>query len=592
MSHNNFSQKSRQEIDSMGNLFNSPHLIDKVAYNDLKLKSFELQKDKWRELCSYWRFYPDKFIDFIRPDDCKIDLYYYQRIYLRIMLRYKKVFLTATRGTSKSFLQNLSFVLRCIFFPNTKLFICAPGKEQAAKISQDCLSDIFTYYPLLRNEVKTYIDNTDYTKLIFFNGSRYDVVQLRDSTRGGRRNGGAIEEIADKKFDGEKLHAVVIPLMANDRIAMCGGVDPNEIHKTQLYVSTAGTQQQFSFEKMKEIYQEMIEGKSAFAIGNGYELPCMHNQLDIDFIEELRESPTYSILDFMREYESIHSGSSSDNLVSEDKLNKCRNLSIAEWEHCGDKNVEYCLSYDVARNEGDENALSCLSVIKLTNLNNGDYKKDLVNLFSMEGTHDLIQAKFLKEQVKLFKARILVLDINGLGSGVCDMLILDLQDGNPPYEVINDDRYNKYKTDDSIPMIFGVKSQKKETKDSDMINNFMKVFNRMDIHLLKSAHEGIRELEKKYKRKIKDSEEQANLQIPYLLTDVLCEEVLNLKYKQAGNDTKVEQITKRIRKDKFSSLCYGLFWVYLQEQKNKITRKRNNNLDYKPLFRKPKIRRY
>jgi len=131
--------------------------------------------------------YPDHFIDIIKPENCKIDLYFYQRVYLRIMMRYKKVFLTATRGTSKSFLQNLAFVLRCIMFPGTKLFITAPGKEQAAKISQDCLEDIFSYYPLLRLEVKKYIDNTDYTKLIFFNGSRYDVVQTKDSTRGGRK---------------------------------------------------------------------------------------------------------------------------------------------------------------------------------------------------------------------------------------------------------------------------------------------------------------------------------------------------------------------------------------------------------------------
>ena len=590
-SHNNYSVRDRQKLDSRGDLFNSPHLIDNSKVNENKIKSFESVKPKWKELCSYWRYYPDHFIDYIKPADCKIDLYFYQRIYLRIMMRYQKVFLTATRGTSKSFLENLAFVLKCIMFSGTKLFICAPGKEQAAKISQDCLNDIFHYYPLLRNEVKVFVENTDYTKLIFFNESKYDVVQIRDSSRGGRRQGGAVEEISDKKFDGDKLHSVVIPLMANDRVAMCKGVDPNEIHKSQLYCTTAGTQQQFSFEKMKEIYQDMVAGKSAFAIGNGYELPCMHDQLDIDFIEELRESPTYSIIDFMREYESIWTGSSSDNLVSDEKLNKCRNLGIAEWEHCGEKNVEYCLSYDVSRNEGSENALSCLCVIKITLKDNGDYKKELVNLFSMEGTHDLIQAKFLKEQVKLFKARILCVDTNGIGSGVSDMLVLDLDDGNPPYSVVNDDSYNKYKRDDSIPILFVIKAQKKETKNSDMINNFMKVFNRMGIHLLKSPHEGIKDLEKKYKKKIKDSEDRSELELPYLLTDILCEEILNLKYRQAGNETRVDQITMRIRKDKFSALLYGLFWIYLQEQKNKTVKRKNNTMNYKPLFKKPKLRK-
>ena len=87
----------------------------------------------------------------------------------------------------------------------------------------------------------------------------------------------------------------------------------------------------------------MVNGKSAFCIGNSYELPCMYGLLDIDFIEELKESPTYSIMDFMREYQSFWTGSSSDSLVSDEKLNKCRNVGIAEWEHCGDEKVEYCL---------------------------------------------------------------------------------------------------------------------------------------------------------------------------------------------------------------------------------------------------------
>lgn len=152
-------------------------------------KTFDDLKPKWRELCSYFRWYPDKFLDFIKQPDSKISLYFYQRVYLRIMMRYRKVFITATRGTSKSYLQNLCFILKCIFYPKTKLFVTCVGKEQAAKISQDCIDDILDHYPFLNNEIKTFIRSKDYTKVIFHNGSRYDVVQMRDSTRGGRRFG-------------------------------------------------------------------------------------------------------------------------------------------------------------------------------------------------------------------------------------------------------------------------------------------------------------------------------------------------------------------------------------------------------------------
>jgi hypothetical protein len=593
-SYNNFSKKDRARKDS--NYNTNPDNFEVRKVNKDKIKSFEKLKPKWRELCSYFRFYPDRFIDFIQPDDAKIKLYFYQRIYLRIMFRFRKVFITATRGTSKSFLQNLAFVLLCIMYPRTKLFCCAPGKEQAAKITQECLDDIFDFFPLLREEVKLYKKDKDYTKLIFYNGSKYDVVQMKDSARGGRRFGGAIEEICDKKFDGNILNSVVIPLMANSRPAMCGKVDPNEIHKREIYISTASTQQQFAYQKCREIFDDMLNGESAFCTGNSYELPCMYGQLDIAFIEEKRDSPTYSILDFMREYESIYTGSSSDNLISDEKLNKCRTLSIAEWEHCGDTKVQYVLAYDVSRSTGKENALCALVVIKLTPRGDGTYHKQVVNIFSSEGQHDTWQAKFLKEKVREYKASILVIDANGIGSGVVDQLVLDLNDGNPPYKVVNDidNQWTKYETQDAIPMVYALKSQRKETKNSDMINNIMKVFNKLDVELLKTPNEGLKELEKKNKKKFKDdSEEIALAEIPYILTNNLCDEIMNLLYKQRGNDSEVEQISRSIPKDKFSALMYGLFWVYLEEKKNK-EQNRDIKVDMNKLFlfKKPNIRKY
>lgn len=571
MSHSNFSKKSREVKDSRGNLFNSPHLIDSTNTNEKQIKSFQELKPKWRELCSYFRHYPDHFIDFIKPPDCKIDLYFYQRIYLRIMMRYQKVYITATRGTSKSFLENLAFVLKCVMFPSTKLFICAPRKEQAAKISQERLNEIFEFYPLLRAEVRTYTESKDYTRLVFFNGSRYDVVQMTDASRGGRRHGGAVEEISDKRFDGDLLNSVVIPLCANDRIAMCGGVDSNELHKTQLYVTTAGMRQQFAYEKMKEVYMDMLVGKSAFNIGNGWELPCMHGQLDEDYVLELKESPTYALTDWLREYDSTWTGTSTDSLVAGDKLQKCRVVGVAEWEHCGDENAEYVLSYDVSRSEGRENALCALVVIKITPRGDGTYVKEVVNVFSREGEHSLLQAKFLKEKVREFKARILVVDTNGAGLLLADQLVMDLNDGNPPYSVVNDPRFDKYKLESSIPMVYSLKATQVETRQTDMVNNFMQIFNKLDIGLLKVPQEGIKSLERKWKRKIKDLDELSSCEIPYLLTNNMCEEILNLKYKQSGNDTKVDQVSKRIPKDKFSALMYGLWWIYMQERDNNLS---------------------
>lgn len=545
---------------------NSNTVVSKNDFNvtDFQKMDFEQVMLEWRKYTSLWRAYPDLFIDFIKPPDCKIDLYFYQRVYLRIFMRYRKVFLTATRGTAKSFTEILGKYLKCIFFPGVKEFICAPGKAQAAKIAQDNITDIWEYYPILKGEVRYISFAKDYTKLIFHNGSRFDVVQARDAERGGRRHGGCIEEIVDEKLDPDLLHSVVIPLMANNRIASCKGVDPNEVHKQEWYCTTAGTRQSFAYQKMREIFLDMVNDKSAFAIGNGYELPCMHNQLDIDFIMEQKESPTFNPLAFQREYESVWTGSSKDSLVQLDDLNKCRVLTKAELK-ADDKTSEYVLSYDVARAEGSANAESSLSIIKIKDKGNGEYYKSLVNIFGFEGTHFLEQALFLKKMVEKYKARILIIDANGLGKGCVDFLITDI-DENPIYEVVNDDRFDRYKTSNSIPMIYNIVAHSKEHKNSDIHNVFVNNISNHKIKLLKTASSVKTEIsERKNMTMEKEIEELA----PFYKTDKLCDEIMNLQYKQAGNETQVKQISRSIPKDMFSSLEYGLYWIYLQEQKNK-----------------------
>ena len=62
---------------------------------------------------------------------------------------------------------------------------------------------------------------------------------------------------------------------------------------------------------------------------------------------------------------------------------------------------------------------------------------------------------------------------------------------------------------------------------------------------------------------------------PHVMTDFLQEEIMNLEYKQSGHRTEVKQVSKSIQKDRFSALEYGLFWVYLEEQRNKTMRDRD-----------------
>ena len=150
----------------------------------------------FEQYANFFTVYPDLFLDQIKPVDDGFSLFFFQRIFLRAFMRFKDVYITAGRATSKSFTTILGLQLQCVFIPGTKRFIVAPGKGQAAQIAKEKLTEIFQHWPLLRREiiggdVSDMPGNygKDYVTLKYRNGSVFDLVGALDSSRGGRRHG-------------------------------------------------------------------------------------------------------------------------------------------------------------------------------------------------------------------------------------------------------------------------------------------------------------------------------------------------------------------------------------------------------------------
>lgn len=149
---------------------------------------------KVRGLVSFFRQYPDLYLDSIKDPNEKFSFYFYQRLFLRAALRHRYMYATFPRAYSKSFLSIMALYLRCIFYPNSKLFIVSGGKEQSARIAQEKIEELWKFFPALKNEIidqrgakNTSSFQRDYIKLVFKNGSYLDIVAARQSSRGGRR---------------------------------------------------------------------------------------------------------------------------------------------------------------------------------------------------------------------------------------------------------------------------------------------------------------------------------------------------------------------------------------------------------------------
>lgn len=550
-------------------------------------------KDGFRDMISYFREYPDRFIDYIKTESTMFDLLPFQRVYMRTFFRYKRVGIVASRGISKTYIELLSNYVKCILYPNNALAIAMPTKEQSAKVVKAKFEEFWRDYPLLKNELvfnKCKFEK-DYVKLVFKNGSTLDTLTVGESSRGLRAQGITLEEIVDERMDAKTINEVIRPMLAQARNVVGHGVDKeNEYSKTEAYVTTASHKQSYCYEKFTALYEEMEQGKPTIVLGTSYEMGTHFGTLDIDDVNEKLEDPTYSPLSFEREFRSVFTGSSERSLVSADDVNRARILYSAQdrisKEDRKNPNVSYVLSYDVARADGKQNANSSLVAIRIEDRGDGTYRKSLVNIFMLEGTHFEKQAKFLKQKVKDFDARILCVDINGLGRGLVDYLTTEI-DENPPYSVVNDDSYAQYKKPNSIPMLFAVSAQKRGMKNSDIINHFMATIANNDVKMLVS------EAKKQSEMRERDGYKQAQILLPFIQTDRLIDEIMNLEYVNNGNTGTVKQVSRKIQKDRYSAFAYGLFWIYLEESRNKQKRKKSDFDSYNFIkVRAPKYKRF
>lgn len=260
-----------------------------------------------RQLISFFREYPDIYIDFIKGPDCNFEFYFYQRIFLRIVMRHRYVYATFPRAFSKSFLSMMVLILRCIFYPGCELFITTGGKEQAASITIAKIDEICRLIPSLSQEIdwdrgksKKSKDDVQY---LFKNGSKINILAAKESSRGQRRTGGLMEECV--LIDQTALNEIIIPTTNVNRLLPDGTRHKEEVvNKSQIYITTAGYKNTFAYEKLIELLiLSVIDPDEVMIIGGTYVTPVTEGLLDEDFVDQLKMTGTFNEDSFEREYQ-------------------------------------------------------------------------------------------------------------------------------------------------------------------------------------------------------------------------------------------------------------------------------------------------
>lgn len=536
-----------------------------------------------RNTIAFYREYPDLFVDFVKGPDSNFKFYFYQRIFLRVVMRHRKVYATFPRAYSKSFLSMMVLMLRCILYPGCELFITTGGKEQAASITVAKIDEICRLIPSLNNEInwdrgvsKKSKDSVEY---VFKNGSKINILAARESSRGQRRTGGLMEECV--LIDQNALNEIIIPTTNVDRRLPDGSRHPEEVvNKSQIYITTAGYKNSFAYEKLIELLVEsVLEPDKTMIMGGTWETPVTEGLLNEDFVEELKMSGTFNEASFEREYCSVWSGDAENAYFSSDVFEKHRQLLQPEYEFSGrsSKTAYYVLGIDVGR----KGCTSEVMVIKVTPQVQGAAIKTLVNLYSYEEEHFEDQAIKIKRLFFKYKARVCAIDANGLGIGLVDYMVktqIDPETGDtlPPFGVENDDDgfYKKFKTDETVKdAMFLIKANAPINTEAHSYVQTQLSSGKIKF-LIDEREAKVKLMSTKLGQEM-SPDERAEKLMPFTLTTVLKDQMMNLVEDNEGVNIILKQNNKGIKKDKFSAFEYGLYYIKLDEERKRKRRSHN-----------------
>ena len=477
----------------------------------------------------------------------------------------------------------LDDVIVATLTPNITLSVTAQTRENSAALLQDKMTEILQHYPLLENEieVKRFSKNDAIVK--FKNGATITNLANAQSSKGRRRHRIKIEESAllnNTLYEDALAPIVEVPRTTAGSLAL---VDPEEMNFQIHFFTTSGYRGTDEFNRSVRMVNGMRNCNGDIVLGSSWKLPCYYGR-GSNKSQILKKKRNSNPIFFAQNYEQEWVGCADNALVDVNKLMASRVLEepILEAQKESD---EYYIGVDVARSENTGNNQSAIVVIKaLRNpVNKRICELQIVNVLGVTNKMNFKnQACVIKKLKNQYRAKMVIVDGNGLGSGLVDELLSDSYDPITGeylgcFNTINTD--NKPENPNADKCLFDMKAQGYQTK---VVSYFI---NAVDSGLLKML---IRKQEQDFTDREREFYDKNVL--PFVNTELLFMEIANLKLKvMSGNNLSVEKVVRKIDKDKFSALAYCIFYIleFCNQEK-----RRNTNIDlsqFASLNRKPQL---
>ncbi len=576
------------------------------------------RRERVIEGMAIWGSYYRENFDLFVEEYLQLDFLKWFQTMLLVMMNRSRVFLwIAARGMGKSFLIAIFAVARCILYPGTKVVITSGTRGQSINVLEKIQTELMPVSPNLCNEIdmaKTKFSGQD-AKVMFKNSSYIKVVTASDNARSNRANILIVDEFRMVKKD--TIDTVLKKFLTSRRMPpykdltdaerkMEYAKEPNK----SCFLSSAYFKDHWSFNKMLDTFKLMLDdSKTDFVCGFPYQLSVQEGLLFSEDVESDMLESDFNEIKWSMEMEAMWFGDEDGAFFDFDSISKNRRIKYAmlpdklsgllgnnqkvkiPQKQNGEKRI---LSADVALMSSSKhnNDATAIFINQMLPSKGGRYTNNIVYSDSYEGLHTEDQALVIRRLYDEYLCDYIVLDCTGLGLGVYDALVRDIVDPDtgevyPALSCCNDQEMAaRCTTTGADKVIWSIKASPKLNSDCAVL--LREGFRSGKIRLLMTEYDADVVMSEIKGYKSLSPSEKVKLQMPYVHTTLLINELVKLQHEESGGRVRVYE-RSGMRKDRYSSLSYN-YYVALQLE-SKLGKQRSNNFESDMfLYRPPKVK--
>lgn len=556
--------------------------------------------------CAYYRANPHRFA----KDYLHLNLHLFQKILIVMMNWSSTTAFIGSRGIGKTFLSAVFCVIRCILYPGTKICIASGTRGQSINVLEKIMLELKPNSPELAAEIdekETKINGTN-AQIVFRNSSYIKVVTASDSARGNRANLLLLDEF--RMISKDVIDTILRKFLTQRRMPRYEELTKEERKEEYakeknrtMYLSSAYFVDHWSYLKCTDTCRFMLDDmKRQFVCGLPYQLSVTEGLLDADTIADEMSETDFNEIKFQMEYEALWYGSADGSFFDYNSISKNRRIKypmlpgrladkvnnsqavIIPPKQNGEVRI---LSADIAlmSSKKNNNDATAIFINQLMPTKAGRYTSNIVYADACEGLRTDDQALVIRKMFDEFTCDYLVLDTNGLGLGVYDCLARDIVDPETGeiYPAIsccnNSEMASRCTVIGAEKVIWAIKASAQFNSDCAFL--LREAFRSGRIRLLTTEYDAEEYLGELKGYNQLSPAERIQLQLPYIHTTLLIDELTKLQHEEAGGKVRIYE-KAGMRKDRYSSLSYN-YYVATQLE-TKISRRASLNSQSTEIF--------